>query len=118
VAGSESSTTRRGATRDRLAPATAYEVSKLDDPAAQAALVEQVLTGKLTRQETAQAVRQRRDRRLVRRGPGRSREARYRVADGVLVTVRYRRKPTLGAVMALEQALAQARAEAEGQEAA
>jgi len=103
--------------RGNLAPATAYEISKVA-PAAQAALTEQVLAGRLTRQETARVVRQKRDRRSGRRAPGRAKEVRFRVADGVLVTVRYRRRPTLGTVQALERALAQARAEAAGQEAA
>jgi ParB family chromosome partitioning protein len=100
-----------------LAPATAYEVSKLIDPTAQTALAEQALAGKLTRQEVAEVVRQRRGRRTMHRASGR-REVRFRVADGVAVAVCYRRRSTLGAVEALERALAQARAEAEGQEAA
>jgi ParB family transcriptional regulator, chromosome partitioning protein len=104
--------------RGTLAPATAYEVSKLADPAAQTALAEQVLAGKLTRQEVSETVRQRRGGRAMHRASPRAREVRFRIGDGVTVAIRYPRRPTLGAVEALERALAQARAEAEGQEAA
>src|SRR5262249_14590854 len=44
-----------------LPPATAYEISKIDDPREQEKLAERVLRDKLSRQDTARAVRERKD---------------------------------------------------------
>ena len=55
---------------EKIAPRTAYEIQKLSDPTAQRKLAEKVTSQKLTRDQTAQAVRQ------LKNLPSRRRESR------------------------------------------
>jgi ParB family chromosome partitioning protein len=93
-----------------LAPATAYEIGKLGDADAAAALAEQVVAEKLTRQEAVAAVRQRKSGRGAAEGvaAGRSGLKEFRVSAGVVVTVKYRKGDKLSVVQALRLALKQA----------
>ena len=54
-----------------LPPATAYEISKIDDRGEQAELADRVVREKLTREETARAVRERKQARAAG-GPARA----------------------------------------------
>ena len=89
-----------------LAPATAYEIGKLDDPDAQRAWPAASSTRRLTRQEAVEAVRRRKDGRAEPARPAAAAE--FRVSDAVTVTVKYRKADTLTPVQALRLALKQA----------
>ncbi len=73
-----------------IAPATAYEVSKLDDPVAQAEVAARVVAEKLSRAETAEAVR-RASSRSSRKNRGRKTTARTFRVGGYKITVENRR---------------------------
>jgi ParB family chromosome partitioning protein len=94
-----------------LSPATAYEVTKLDDPTDRAEIVADAVAGKMTRQAVIAAVRDRKA--GVVRGAPSSRPGPfdYRVGDAITVTVRYRKDDRLTPVQALRLALKQAQAE-------
>lgn len=68
-----------------LSPAAAYELSKLDDPATQVELADQVVAGELSRAETAELVRTERSGR-DRRGPKR-RTRTFTIGEGTKVVV-------------------------------
>ena len=98
-----------------LTAAAAYEVSKLEDPGEQAEIAERVVAEKLTRDQTAAAVREKAGRKrqpgtaAARGGSAARRPAsiEYRLDDGTSVTVS---SPAAGGgqeavVVALEQAL-------------
>jgi ParB family chromosome partitioning protein len=89
-----------------LAPATAYEIGKLDDPDAQRAMAGQVVAAKLTRQEAVEAVR----RRKAGQPADRPAPLEIRVSDAVTVTVKYRKADRLTPVQALRLALKHAQA--------
>ena len=98
-----------------LAPATAYEIGKLDDPAAQSAMAEQVVAEKLTRQEAVEAVRHRKAGQpigsdAVAVASARPAPFEVRVSDAVTVTVKYRKADRLTPVQALRLALKHAQA--------
>jgi ParB family transcriptional regulator, chromosome partitioning protein len=99
-----------------LAPATAYEIGKLDDPAAQQQLAARVVSEGLTRQEAVAAVRDRRqegDTPGIR--PGRAGSYEYKVSPRVTVTVRYRGDDKLTLAQALRAALKQVQADGRAQ---
>lgn len=87
-----------------LSPATAYEVSKLENPAAQAELVEAVVEQKLTRTEVAAAVQAVKSRRAA--PSGKPDPATFDLGECV-VTVRWK-KPGPTAAQALRKALKEA----------
>jgi ParB family chromosome partitioning protein len=90
-----------------LPPATAYEISKLGDESEQAELADQVVRGKLSRQDTARAVRERKQERAGEKGRRKAapRRVEYATSHG-----RVSVEAVPGAVIAaLEEALAQAR---------
>jgi ParB family transcriptional regulator, chromosome partitioning protein len=102
-----------------LTAAAAYEVSKLEDPDEQAEIAERVVAEKLTRDQTAAAVREKAGRKrhsgqaAARGGSAARRPARieYRLDDGTSVTIS---SPAAGdgqeaVIAALEQALNLAR---------
>jgi ParB family chromosome partitioning protein len=101
---------------ERIAPATAYEVSKLDDPEAQAEVAARAADRRLSRAEVAEAVRA-----AGRPGPrarkaaakGREPVRTYRLADGYRLTVERKRgiEPA-GLAGALRELLARVEAEA------
>lgn len=95
-----------------LAPATAYEIGKLDDASAQRAVAERVVAERLTRSEAVEAIRRRQEGLPdpTPRGARRPAPVEFRVADGVTVTVKYRKADRLTAVQALRLALKQAQA--------
>jgi ParB family chromosome partitioning protein len=98
-----------------LAPATAYEIGKLDDAGDQRAMAERVVAERLTRQEAVEAVRRRKSGRESVEGAekpssGRPATVEIRVSDAVVVTVRYRKADKLTTVQALRLALKQAQA--------
>jgi ParB family chromosome partitioning protein len=101
-----------------LAPSAAYEVSKLDDPAAQAELAVRVVAEGLSRAETVAAVRRASGRSAQDKGRGADKGRRvtartFRTKTGPRVTVEFRKGLDLATVVAaLEQALSAARAEA------
>jgi ParB family chromosome partitioning protein len=104
--------------RGALSPATAYELSKVGDPGAQAELVDRVLGEGLSRAETAQAVRQVSGRAGGARPKGRGGKPRkvtsrvLKTSVGVRVTLECRRGLDGGLIRAaLGEALAQAAAE-------
>jgi ParB family chromosome partitioning protein len=96
-----------------LAPATAYEIGKLDDSEAQTALAERVVSEKLTRQEAVEAVRaEASESKPTGRSTPRVRptSVAIRVSDGVVVSVTYRKTDPMTPVQALRLALKQAQA--------
>lgn len=93
-----------------LAPATAYEIGKLDGDAEQKAMADRVLSQKLTRSEAVEAVRSRKA--GVKDKPV---AAEFRVSDAVTVSVKYRKADRLSVVQALRLALKQAQEEERGQ---
>lgn len=99
-----------------LAPATAYEIGKLEDQTDQAALAQQVVHARLTREEAAAAVRRRKEvKARAAREATRPEPVELRVSDGVIVTVRYRKADRLTVVQALRLALKQAQAKAQAE---
>jgi ParB family chromosome partitioning protein len=104
-----------------LAPATAYEIGKLESPAEQQALADRVEAEGLTRQEAVAAVRDRKqggDTRGITPGRGRGGSFEYRVSPRVTVVVRYRGDDTLSVAQALRAALKQVQAQDADQRAA
>jgi ParB family chromosome partitioning protein len=99
-----------------LAPATAYEVSKLDDAGARAELAARVVAEGLSRAETVEAVRRASGRKGKGRGAAKGRKVTARVFRsglGAKVTVEHRRGITLEiARAALADAMASLDAEA------
>jgi ParB family chromosome partitioning protein len=100
-----------------LSPATAYEVSKLDDPAAQAELAEAAVAEKLTRSEVAEAVKAVRARRpafLTRPEP-----VTFDLGEAV-ITVRWKKAGGSSALQLLRRAVkeAQGRELLDGEDAA
>jgi ParB family transcriptional regulator, chromosome partitioning protein len=95
-----------------LAPATAYEIAKLDSDADQRALAERVVTEKMTRQETAEAVKTRRISSPIHGVsiPTRPATAEFQVSAAVVVSVKYKKADRLTIVQALKLALKQATA--------
>ena len=94
-----------------LAPATAYEIGKLDRSSDQKALAERVVSERLTRQEAVEAVRE-------RKAPTprvRPTSVAIRVSDAILVTVAYRKADTMTPVQALRLALKQAQSMEKGE---
>jgi ParB family chromosome partitioning protein len=103
-----------------LSPATAYEVSKLEDPAEQAVLAGRVIAERLTRAETVEAVHRASGRLAGRKGRGaRGPTTRaFRRAAGCTVTVENRRGLDPATIRAaLVEAIARLDAEA-GEQAA
>jgi ParB family chromosome partitioning protein len=106
-----------------LAPATAYELSKVEDPAARAALAERVVGEDLSRAEAVEAVRKvagRAKGRGASKGKARARrlpaELKHRGAGGNRILVRTTARATLADVAAdLEAFAARLRAPAEDQ---
>jgi ParB family chromosome partitioning protein len=95
-----------------LAPATAYEIGKLDAPDDQTDLAERAVAEGLTRQEAVEAVRERKT------APSRSSRpstVEIRVSEAVTVTIKYRKADRLTPVQALRLALKQAQATEKGQ---
>ncbi len=95
-----------------LPPATAYEIAKLDSEADQRALAGRVVAEKMTRQETAEAVKTRKT-----AGPihgvsraGRPAVAEFQVSAAVVVSVKFKKADKLTVVQALKLALKQATA--------
>jgi ParB family chromosome partitioning protein len=93
-----------------LAPATAYEIGKIDGPADQEAMADRVVAEQLTRQEAVAAVRRRKAGAPIHGGADRPTPAEFRVSDAVTVTVKYRKADKLTLVQALRLALKQAQA--------
>jgi ParB family chromosome partitioning protein len=98
-----------------MAPATAYEVSKLEDPAAQREVAERVVAEKLSRAETVEAVRRASKPKAVGKGRGvKSKlptERTIRTAGGLKVAVSGRKGFEVAAwIEALRDALHQAEA--------
>jgi ParB family chromosome partitioning protein len=98
-----------------LAPATAYEIGKLDDSEAQTALAKRVVSEKLTRQEAVEAVRDEAESSGLnptatgKAAPRvRPTSVAIRVSDGVVVSVTYRKTDPMTPVQALRLALKQA----------
>jgi ParB family chromosome partitioning protein len=89
-----------------LAPATAYEISKIADRGEQEALATRVVRDKLTREETSRAVRDRRSEGAGGSPRATPHRAEFATANG-RVTVS---GPPGGVIAALEEALIQARA--------
>jgi ParB family chromosome partitioning protein len=90
-----------------LAPATAYEIGKLDHASDQRAMAEQVVSQKLTRTDAVDAVRRRKAGRSTSTRPA---TAEFRVSDSITVLVKYRKAERLTPVQALRIALKQAQA--------
>jgi ParB family chromosome partitioning protein len=105
-----------------LPPATAYEISKVDNPIEQAALAALVVSKGLSRAETVEAVRERKPGKVKGRGVAKGRKVTSRVIrteTGPRVTVEYGRGLDDALIIsALENALEQARARRNGQAAA
>jgi ParB family chromosome partitioning protein len=104
-----------------LAPATAYEVGKLDGQAEQQELAARVVAEKLTRQEAVDAVRQSklgRSAPATRGASARPAPVEIVVSEAVSVTVKYKKADRLTPVQALRLALKKAHslASAPGQE--
>lgn len=87
----------------RISTGTAYEVSRVADPADQTEIAARVIAEKLTRQEAVEAIRSR-----TSGKPVRSRTVEMTVAQGVTVLVRFRGDPSIDVVKALRLALKQA----------
>ena len=90
-----------------IAPATACEVGRLEDPEDQVAVAQDVVSKKLTRDQTASAVKERRSGKATSETRPRPRKVEYKV-DGGTVTV----QPNQGdadPIQLLERALMQAR---------
>jgi ParB family chromosome partitioning protein len=86
-----------------LPPATAYEVSKLEDPEAQAAMAQAAVEQKLTRSEVAEAVKAVKARRP---SPNPKPEpVELDLGEGVIVIVKYRKASSVTATQALRKAL-------------
>ena len=95
-----------------LAPATAYEIAKLDSEADQRALAARVVAEKMTRQETVEAVKTRKTSAPIHGAsvPGRPATAEFQVSAAVVVTVRYKKADRMTIAQALKTALKQATA--------
>jgi ParB family transcriptional regulator, chromosome partitioning protein len=89
--------------RGALAPNTAYEVSQLADPEAQAALAEAVVEQKLTRAEVAQAVQAVKARRPT--PAARPAPVDLDLGDGVAIRITYRKASPLTPAQALRRGL-------------
>ncbi len=98
-----------------LPPATAYEISKIDDPDEQEKLAEQVVRDKLSRQDTARVVREKKQGRGGQKPPSVSRPKRFEFATphGQVTVV----CPDGSVIAALEAALLEARMAESGTEA-
>ncbi len=98
-----------------LPPATAYEISKIDDPDEQEKLAEQVVRDKLSRQDTARVVREKKQGRGGQKPPSVSRPKRFEFATphGQVTVV----CPDGSVIAALEAALLEARMAEGGTEA-
>ena len=92
-----------------LAPATAYEIGKLEGEAEQKAMAERVVSEKLTRSEAVEAVRSRKA-----GAKDKPAAAEFRVSDSVTVSVKYRKTDRMSVVQALRMALKQAQQEEKG----
>jgi len=92
-----------------LAPATAYEIGKLESADEQRTMADRVVAEKLTRQAAVEAVRGRKE----GRAPA---PAEFRVSDAVTVFIKYRKPDKLTLVQALRLALKQAQAAEKGDE--
>jgi ParB family chromosome partitioning protein len=90
-----------------IAPATACEVGRLDDPGDQVEVANEVVRKKLTRDQAVDAVKSRKAGQRSSGAPGRARKVEYRVEGGT-VAVRLDR-PDADAVVLLERALVEAR---------
>lgn len=106
-----------------LAPSTAYQISKVADPETQAELAARVVAERLTRSETAAAVKRAGKGRGAKSKPARKvTEKTFRTSAGPRVTVEFRKGLEGRAIVAaLTEALAAARTEldqAEGRDAA
>lgn len=100
-----------------LTPAAAYEVSKLDDPEAQAALALEAVERKLTRGEVAEAVKSSKSAKSGRPAQAsRPDPVEIDLGDGVVVVVKYRKASPVSVTQALRKALkvAQDRDRADG----
>ena len=93
-----------------LAPATAYEIGKLEGEAEQKAMAERVVSEKLTRSEAVEAVRSRKA-----GAKDKPAAAEFRVSDSVTVSVKYRKADRMSVVQALRMALKLAQQEEKGQ---
>jgi ParB family transcriptional regulator, chromosome partitioning protein len=107
-----------------LAPATAYEISKLDDLDTQNALADRVVAERLTRQEAVEAVRAEKTATATATGLKtssagtpriRPTSVAIRVSEGVIVSVTYRKADPMTPVQALRLALKQTQAMEKGQ---
>jgi ParB family chromosome partitioning protein len=85
-----------------ISTGTAYEVSRVDDPAEQVAIAERVVSEKLTRQEAVEAIRER-----AGGKPAKSRTVEMAVAPGITVLVRFRGESSIDVAKALRLALKQ-----------
>ncbi len=86
-----------------LPPATAYEVSKLEDPEAQAAMAQTAVDQNLTRSEVAEAVKAVKARRPT---PNQKPDpVELDLGEGVIVIVKYRKASSITAPQALRRAL-------------
>jgi ParB family chromosome partitioning protein len=105
-----------------LPPATAYEISKVENPNEQAELAARVVTEHLSRAETVEAVRERKPGTAKGRGVGKARKVTSRVfrrVAGCTVTVENGRGIDDALVVsALQDALEQAKSRLNGQAAA
>ena len=86
-----------------LAPATAYEIGKLNDPAEQKDLAERVVSEGLTRQEAVESVRVRKS--GGKGGAKRPEPVELFVNESITVVVKYRKANRLSVVQALRAAL-------------
>ena len=93
-----------------LAPATAYEIGKLDNPDDRSPWPSQVVADKLTRQEAVEAVRRHKNGHPATTRAPIPPPLEIRVSDAVTVTVRYRKADRLTPVQALRLALKHAQA--------
>jgi ParB family chromosome partitioning protein len=86
-----------------LAPASADEVAKLHDPAAQAAMAALAVAEGLTRAEVAESVHAVKAKRPA--PAARPEPAAFDLGDGVVVTIRWKKACPVGAAQALKKSL-------------
>jgi ParB family transcriptional regulator, chromosome partitioning protein len=97
-----------------LAPRTAYEIGRLDNPATQAAVAQAAVQDGLTRAEVTEVVQAVKARRPV--PVPRPEPVVLDGGDGVTVTVKWRKASDVGLVQALRRAMKQAQAMVQGED--
>ena len=107
---------RRRWTRGKIAPNTAYELTKVDDPAEQESLAQDAAAGRLKRDEIQKLTRSPRKAKGAKARAGRKLTSRVLRTSTARVTVELRKGDGLEAILAAaEEAVEQLRAELRGQ---